>query len=100
MYAVKNCKKSYNVFSTGLYAGAHYGTGTKNEDGKKVSATGTAYSGTVYLDRNYEYRTSPAGFVKVSFKYSRIIRHGLTLFAEISDSYTSMFKDPEFLSGR
>lgn len=100
MYAVKNCKKGYNVFSTGLYAGAHYGTGTKNEDGKKVSATGTAYSGTVYLDRNYEYRTSHTGFVKVSFKYSRIIRHGLTLFAEISDSYTSMFKDPEFLSGR
>lgn len=88
-----------NWLSPSLSIGFLSGSGTKCDDGKKASATGEAFSGTTYLDRNYEYMTAARLSGAVSLRYTRVISEKLTLFVQASDSYTRLLTIPDRLSG-
>jgi len=97
-YAKRNYASGRNYFRPFAEIGLLMGGGTKNDDGKKASATGEAYSGTVYLDRNFEHLTAPRACAKIGFRYTRMAGKGTAVFIEVKDSFSRMLEEPEYLS--
>lgn len=87
-----------NVLSPYLSAVFMAGGGLESEDGKKVQAEGEAFSNTLMLQRNFEYMTAARFSFSPGIRYERLVFRNLSVYLELSDSYTRLLSEPDYLS--
>ena len=104
-FADRNIRKGASVFSLGGRLDFRYGLGNPKEDGVYDLPYGTISGTTLrsfdnYLFRQFEYDTAPAAGAGLSFAYTRIISGKAAACVKVSDSFSMLINEPQYLSGR
>ncbi len=104
-FADRNIRKGASVFSFGGRLDFRYGLGKPKEDGVYDLPYGTISGTTLrsfdnYLFRQFEYDTAPAAGAGLSFAYTRIISGKAAACVKVSDSFSMLINEPQYLSGR
>jgi len=100
-YYDRNITLRKGMFSIGadLISGA--GTGVAAEDGTYATSTGTTVkSFDNLLNRQFEYETAPYAGAGLRISYSRQLKKNMEANIKLSDSFTSLIREPAFLDGR
>lgn len=101
LFADRNIISGKSVFSIGGTLGFRYGFGTPKDDGTYASTSGTALkSFDNYLFRQFEYDTAPGASAGLSFTYTRMISDKVAPYVRLSDTFTMLFTEPQYLSDR
>ena len=86
IFIKRNFRIGKNIVSAGAEAGFMKGFGTAAQDGEYVSSTSPApWSGDSYLGRDFEFRTAARPGGGLSVRYTRIVRSGIGVYADIRD---------------
>ena len=99
IYGKRNIVSGKNMFT--LYAAGAYmtGFGIPKDDGILASSSSDApKSFDVYLYKEFEYRTAQRAGAELTFRYTRLFSHKVGAFIQLSDRYTTLLADPEYMS--
>ena len=99
IYGKRNIVSGKNMFT--LYAAGAYmtGFGIPKDDGILASSSSDApKSFDVYLYKEFEYRTAQRAGAELTFRYTRLFSHMVGAFIQLSDRYTTLLAEPEYMS--
>lgn len=100
-YAEKSFFGNDGYFTLGGSTSFMTGSGTLAEDGELASVSSTTLrSFDDYMNMQYEYDTASRVSAALSFKYTRRIKAGMSAYVKLSDCFTFLLSQPEYLDGR
>ena len=108
MHATVSCeahgKKSLirngGAVTLGCQAAFMTGFGTECEDGSYATSTTSLRSFDNYMHRQFEYDTATRSGAALSLRYTRFVSARASAYIELSDSFTCLLKNPQYLYGR
>ena len=92
--------KGFGAFSAKVGASFMTGTGTEATDVVAVPATTSMKSFDNYMHRQFEYDTATRAGAALSLRYTRFVSAKASAYIELSDSFTCLLKNPQYLYGR
>ena len=100
-FADRNIRKGASVFSLGAKLAFRDGWGNPKDDGSYASTSSSNLkSFDNYLFRQFEYDTALAAGAGLSFAYTRIISDKVAPYVKLSDSFSMLLAEPQYLGGR
>lgn len=97
-FGKKNMISGRNIITLGVEGCFLTGFGTPKEDGILASSTSNApLSFDTYLYRDFEYKTSSRAGGNLTIRYTRLFNDSIAGYIQLSDSYVSLLKEPEYL---
>ena len=102
LYFQKNVRALDNIFT--LYASAFglMGQGKKKNDGTYMEGASSTAIRTFdnYLDKHYEAETARRAGGSLAVTYTRLIGSSFAPWIKVSESFTTLLSNPEFLEGK
>lgn len=101
VYAQKTFPVKRILFSVDAALSAYTGFGTKKDDGTIASSSSTtlrSFDG--YLDKHFEFETAPRAGVSLAFTFTLPCKGGIAPYLKLSDRFTTLTKDNEYLDGK
>lgn len=100
-FARKNFFTGKSVFSLGLTALFRMGFGDPRQDGSYATTSGSnLISFDTYLNRQFEFDTAPTAGAGLEFAYTYVISEHIAPYIKLSDSFSSLLSEPQYLGGR
>lgn len=98
--AERSVARSENIYGFALGFCLGKGFGKAKEDGTYAAGSSKMKSFDDWLNRQFEYDTAGRAGFSCAFTYTRLLSKSLAVYVGISDSFTSLWAEPEYLGGR